>query len=324
MLTNSKTSVGFIGLGDIGAPMAFRLLEAGHPLRVWNRGPARSDPFAARGVPVAASAAALAAACDVVCLCVSNTEAVEQVVFGPDGVAGGGREGLVVLDLSTTHPVRTQEMARRLAEAHRMRWVDAPVSGGPAGARAGTLAVFAGGAAADVERVRPLLMSFAGRVTHMGANGCGMAMKACNQILSFTNAAVAAEMLNMAARFGIDPALVPEAIVGGFADSSFMRHYGQRLVQGTATGSTVTAVKDMDIATDLGRSTGSPLPVTGLVASLFKLALAQGDRHSGLGAPMRLYAQGPLVARANAAGPAPGAPSDTMSASARNASPDTP
>ncbi len=298
MLTKSSAdSIGFIGLGDIGAPMAFRILEAGHALRVWNRGPGRSDAFAARGVPVAASAADLAASCDVVCLCVSNTEAVQEVVFGPGGVAASGREGLVVLDLSTTHPVRTQEMATRLAEAHRMRWVDAPVSGGPAGARAGTLAVFAGGETADVERVRPLLMSFAGRVTHMGANGCGMAMKACNQILSFTNAAVAAEMLHMAARFGIDPALVPEAIVGGFADSSFMRHYGQRLVDGTATGSTVTAVKDMDIATDLGRSTGSPLPVTGLVASLFKLALAQGDRNSGLGAPMRLYAQGPLVAR---------------------------
>lgn len=288
--------IGFIGLGNIGAPMAMRILDAGHALQVFNRDPVKAIPFSSRGVPLATSPAALAQVCDIVFICVSNTEAVEQVVFGPEGVAEGGRAGLLVVDLSTIHPVNTREMAQRLSAGYGMRWVDAPVSGGASGALAGTLAVFAGGAAADVERVRPVLMNFAGRVTHIGGHGCGMAMKACNQMLSFASSAVAAETLNLAARFGFDPALVPEAIAGGFADSHFMRHYGPLLVAGTATGNTRTAVKDIDIALDLARATGTPLPMTSLVASLFHMAVARGDLRSGLGAPMGLYVQGPLAA----------------------------
>lgn len=286
--------VGFIGLGDIGAPMALRIHDAGHALMAWNRGPERLKPFVERGVPVAASAAALARECDVVCLCVSNTDAVEQVLFGADGVAAGGRPGLLVIDLSTIHPMRAREFAQRLRSEHGIALVDAPVSGGPSGARAGTLAVLAGGEAQDVERARPVLQSFAGRITHMGASGCGMAAKACNQMLSFAQSAVIAETLNLAARFGIDPALIPEAVQGGFADSNVMRHYGKALVDGTAKGNTATAVKDIDIATDLARLTQTPVPVTALVSSIFRLALAQGSLKTGLGAPMSIYAQGAL------------------------------
>lgn len=287
--------VGFVGLGDIGAPMAQRIHDAGHALRVFNRGAARAEPFAALGVPVAASAAELARECDIVCLCVSNGEAVEEVIFGPGGIAVGGREGLLVIDLSTIHPVKTQEMAARLKRERGMDWVDAPVSGGAAGARAGTLAVLAGGHAQDVERARPVLASFAGRITHMGPSGCGMAGKACNQMLSFATATVIAETLNLAARFGIDPALIPEAVAGGFADSSVMRSYGRAMIDGTYSGSTRTAVKDIDIAVDLARVTRTPIPMTELVASVFRMALAQGCTDGGLGSPMRLYSQGPLV-----------------------------
>ena len=287
--------VGFVGLGDIGAPMAQRIHDAGHALRVFNRGAARAEPFAALGVPVAASASELARECDIVCLCVSNGEAVEEVIFGPGGIAAGGREGLLVIDLSTIHPVKTQEMAARLKRERGMDWVDAPVSGGAAGARAGTLAVLAGGRAQDVERARPVLASFAGRITHMGPSGCGMAGKACNQMLSFATATVIAETLNLAARFGIDPALIPEAVAGGFADSSVMRNYGRAMIDGTYSGSTRTAVKDIDIAVDLARVTRTPIPMTGLVASIFRMALAQGCTDGGLGSPMRLYSKGPLV-----------------------------
>jgi 3-hydroxyisobutyrate dehydrogenase len=293
----NRLNVGFIGLGAIGAPMALRIHEAGHALRVYNRGSVRAQPFAALGVPVAASAAQLAAQCDVVCLCVSDGEAVEQVVFAPDGIAAGGREGLLVVDLSTIHPVHTREMATRLKRRHGMHWVDAPVSGGPAGARAGTLAVLAGGGAEAVERARPVLESFAGRITHMGATGNGMAAKAFNQMLSFNTAAVIAETLNLAAQFGVDPLLMTEAVGGGFADSNVMRSYGRAMVQGTYKGSTKTAVKDIDIAVDLARITGSAIPLTDLTASFFRMALAQGCLDGGLGTPMRLYSKGPLVAR---------------------------
>lgn len=288
--------VGFVGLGAIGAPMAHRLHAAGHALSVYNRGVARTQPFAALGVPVAGSAAELARTCDVVCICVSNGEAVADVLFGPQGIVAAGREGLLVVDLSTIHPVQAREFAQRLRRDHGMALVDAPVSGGPSGAAAGTLAVLAGGEAQDVERARPVLQAFAGRITHMGPSGCGMAGKACNQMLSFAQATVIAETLHLAARFGIDPALLPEAVAGGFADSNVMRHYGRAMVEGTYRGNTVTAVKDIDIAADLARITGSPVPITGLVASLFRLALAQGCTDGGLGSPMRFYSQGPLRA----------------------------
>ena len=291
----NRERIGFIGLGDIGAPIAMRILDAGFPLRVYNRTATRMEPFVARGAQTAASATELARECDIVFLCVSNAEAVEAVVFGGDGVAQGGRPGMLLVDVSTVHPVKTQEMAQRLARDHAMGWVDAPVSGGTVGARAGTLAVMAGGSAAEVERVRPVLMSFAGRVTHMGGVGCGMAMKAFNQMLSFGTGAVIAETMNMAARFGIDPALIPEAVAGGFADSNVLRHYAPQMVSGDLKGNTLTGMKDLDIAMDLGRLTGSPLPVTSLVSSFFRIRIAQGDVACGLATPMRMYAQGPLL-----------------------------
>ena len=201
----------------------------------------------------------------------------------------------MLVDLSTIHPVHTQQMAARLAAERGMAWVDAPVSGGPAGARLGTLAVMVGGDAAVVERVRPVLGAFGGRITHMGAVGCGMATKACNQMLNYGTGAVVAETLNFAARFGIDPALIPEAVAGGFADSNVLRNYGQQMVAGTYKGSTLTAMKDIDIIMDLGRITGSAMPVTSLVASFFRMQIAQGYTSGGLPTPMRMYAQGPLT-----------------------------
>jgi len=286
--------IGFVGLGTIGVPMAMKILQAGYALSVFNRSPDKAEPFIALGVSVAQSAMELAQNCDIVFLCVSNTAAVESVVFGQDGIVQGGRPGMLLVDLSTIHPVATQEMAKRLSIGHEIGWVDAPVSGGPDGARAGTLAVMAGGSAGNVERARPVLMSFAGHLTHMGPVGNGMATKICNQMLSFGAGAVAAETLNLAARFGIDPSLILEAVSGGFADSNVLRHYGPHIVNGTYSGSGVTGMKDLDIGLDMAQSTGSPIPITSLVASFFRMVLAQGFSTGGLVTPMRLYAQGPL------------------------------
>lgn len=288
--------LGFIGLGNIGSPMAQRLLAAGHALGVFNRTAAKADALVEAGASQAASVAALASEVDVLFLCLSDTAAVEQVVFGTGGIASAARPGLLVVDLSTIHPLRTRELAARLREETGAGWVDAPVSGGPGGARAGTLAVMAGGTPEDVERARPLLMAFAGRVTHMGAVGSGMAMKACNQMLSFGSGAVIAETLNLAARFGIDPALVPEAVAGGYADSNVLRHYAPLMIEGRFAGNGRTGMKDLDIALDLARLTGSAVPMTSLVASMFRMVLAQGFEQGGLATPMRLYAQGPLKA----------------------------
>jgi len=292
--TTKRERIGFAGLGAIGAPMAMRILDAGHALRVFNRTPSKAAPFVQKGASLAGSAAELARECDIVFLCVSDTAAVEHLVFGPAGLAEGGRTGLLLVDLSTIHPLATREMAARLEKLNGTAWVDAPVSGGPAGARAGTLAVMAGGEESNVERARPVLMSFAGRVTRMGPVGCGMATKACNQMLNYGTGAVIAEMLNFAASFGIDPATIPEALAGGFADSNVLRHYGKAMAEGSYKGNSLTAMKDIDIILDMGRLTGSAMPVTSLVASFFRLLIAQGFTSGGLATPMRLYAQGPL------------------------------
>ena len=223
-------------------------------------------------------------------------------MFGPEGVAAGARPGQLLVDLSTIHPYATRDMAQHLMQGSGMAWVDSPVSGGAVGARAGTLAAMAGGEAADVERARPVLMSFAGKVTHMGPTGCGNATKACNQMIGFCNAAAIAETLSFAAKFGIDPALIPDALAGGFADSNVLRVFGKAMVDGTYS-SDGAGRRDINIALDLGRQTGSAMPLTGLVASIFQLLVSQASPPAGLATPMRLYAQGSLTASKSATDP---------------------
>ncbi len=294
---NTKERIGFIGLGDIGEPMATRVADAGYAMRVYNRTASKAAPFAARGIDVAASPADVARGSDIIFLCITNADAIEQLVFGPEGIAAGARPGQLLVDLSTIHPYATRALAGRLKDQTGVRWVDAPVSGGPSGARAGTLAVMAGGEAADVERAKPVLRSFAGKVTHMGTLGCGVAMKACNQMLSFCTASVLAETLNLANNFGIDPNLVQEAVAGGFADSNVVKFLAKPLIDGTYSGDGVMGLKDLGITLELGRQTGSAMPMTSLMASMWQLVVAQGFTGGGLGTTMRLYSQGPLVAR---------------------------
>lgn len=293
--------VGWIGLGAIGEPMARRVLRAGWPLQVWNRDAAKSQRLADEGAPVAPSPAALARAADVVCLCVSDASAVEQVVFGPQGVAAGMSPGTAVIDHSTIHPAATRALADRLAAAGG-QWIDAPVSGGPAGAREGRLSAFAGGDAAALARVKPLLQAYAARVTHLGPAGAGQTGKACNQLLSFGTAGVLAEALHLAHRSGIDAALLVEAMQGGFADSAVLRHYAPAMLRGRYAGSTLNAVKDMDIALDLGRDSGTALPLAGTLAAQYRLLVQQGHTQLGMAGVMRLHVDGALADAPRAGG----------------------
>jgi 3-hydroxyisobutyrate dehydrogenase len=286
--------VGYAGLGSIGAPMARRVLDAGFELHVWNRDPAKAAALVDAGARLAATPAALARAVDVLCLCVTDGHAVEQVVFGDDGIASTLPGGLVVADHSTIHPTESRRIAERFA-ATGGAWVDAPVSGGVVGARAGTLSVFAGGEASDVERIRPVVMSFAAKLTHLGPAGSGQVAKACNQMISFGTAAVLAEALNLAARSGLDVAQLPHAIEGGFADSTVLRLCAPTMLSGRLTGSTLIALKDMEIALDLGRESIAAMPMIGLLTSLLRVLVSQGHTTGGLSAPIRLYADGPLV-----------------------------
>ena len=227
--------IGFIGLGDIGLPMAMRLHECGHDLMVWNRTASRSRAFAERGVAVARTAAELAEACDIVCLCLINADAVEAVVFGPEGVAEAKSAPRLLIDHSTISPRNTIDFAERLEARTGTSWLDAPVSGGPAGARAGTLAVMAGGRAIDFDVAAPQLHSL-GRATHVGSLGMGVTAKACNQVIGFTIAAAIAEGLACARAAGLPPIKLAEIMMGGLGDSVALAEYRRASAAGE-TGS---------------------------------------------------------------------------------------
>lgn len=303
----ARPCIGWAGLGAIGAPMAQRVLQAGWPLQVWNRDRAKAEALAARdeqgadggrsaqGSRVAATPAALAREADIVCLCVTDAAAVAQVVFGPEGVAAGLAPGAVVVDHSTIAPDATRAFAARLLAERGGHWIDAPVSGGPAGAREGRLTVFAGGDAAALARVQPLLQAYAVRITHLGAAGSGQIGKACNQLVSFGTAAVLAEALHLARRQGLDAAALVQAMEAGFADSAVLRHYAGAMLAGIYSGSTLNALKDTEIALALGREAAAPLPMAEILATLYRRLVEQGHTQLGMAGVMRLYVPGPLA-----------------------------
>jgi 3-hydroxyisobutyrate dehydrogenase-like beta-hydroxyacid dehydrogenase len=281
--------VGCVGLGRIGKLMAERVARAGFELHVWNRSRDKADSLLADGARWSESPAELMSVVDVLIVCVTDDRALEQVLFGPTGVAACGRSDGLVVDHSTIHPTAAASLAGRFRPHGSL--IDAPVSGGLAGARNGTLSIFAGGDPAALDAVRPVLLrSYAAKVTRVGESGCGQAAKACNQLISFGTASVLAEALTLAGRLGLDVAQLPAAMEGGFADSTVLRTCAPGMVDGRPAGDTLTAVKDLEIISDLGRLSGTPLPIAGLMTSLFRLVALQGHREGGLSSLSHLYA----------------------------------
>ncbi|WP_158967325.1 NAD(P)-dependent oxidoreductase [Chachezhania sediminis] len=225
--------VGFAGLGNIGALMAWRLHEVGLNLVVWNRSAAKAHAFRDAGVPVAASPADLARRVDILCLCVTDAAALDAVLFGPDGIVGADITPAVIVDHSTVSPDATRRIAERVRSNCGAAWVDAPVSGGLAGAAAGQLAVFVGGEDSTVAHAWPVLTALGASVTHLGPTGSGQIAKACNQVIGFLSFAALAEGLALGSRFGIAPRQLAQALTGGFADTPVLREW-TRVVDGGA------------------------------------------------------------------------------------------
>jgi 3-hydroxyisobutyrate dehydrogenase len=269
--------LGYVGLGMMGFPMARRLVKAGHDVTVWNRSPGKSVALIEAGAKPAAHPSDVADTASVVFMCLTDADAVEQVVFGPDGIATASGSGKVVVDFSSIHPDAARAIAARLQMMSGMGWVDAPVSGGTMGAEEGTLAVMAGGDASDVERVRPYVLAIARRLTHMGPSGAGQTAKLCNQVIVGCAMAVLAEATRLAVNAGIDANRLPEALAGGFADSIPLQLFVPRMVQGIHSpplGHIATMLKDLDTVIDVAQHTSSPVPMAGLAAQLFRLAKA--------------------------------------------------
>ncbi|PZP09800.1 3-hydroxyisobutyrate dehydrogenase [Pseudomonas sp. NFPP10] len=291
-MMSALPSLGFAGIGLMGLPMCRRLLAAGYPLTVWNRNPEKCAPLVAAGARQVATPAQLCAHADLLLMCLANTEVVREVVFGPEGIAQGARAGQLLLDLSSLEPTATREMAAELAASRGVAWVDAPVSGGTPGAEAGSLAIMVGGAATDVERVRPVLLTLGQRVTHMGAVGAGQVTKACNQMIVACNALVIAEVVALAERSGVDARLIAEALAGGFADSKPLQILAPQMAESRfepVKWHVRTLLKDLDGAVKFSREQGSATPISGLAAQLMRLHGGQGYLEKDPATLVRLY-----------------------------------
>lgn len=273
-------SLGFAGIGLMGLPMCRRLLVAGYPLRVWNRSADKCLPLLQEGAGRVETPAELCADAEVVMLCLADTAAVREVVFGAGGLVESARPGQLLVDFSSLEPAATREMAEELLQRTGMHWLDAPVSGGTAGAEAGSLAIMAGGRADDVQRVRPILAHLGQRLTHMGEVGAGQVSKVCNQMLVACNALVIAEVVALAERSGVDASLLASALAGGFADSKPLQILAPQMAASQfepVRWHVRTLLKDLDTAVKLAREQGSATPMSGLAAQLMRLHGSQGN-----------------------------------------------
>lgn len=269
--------IGFIGLGLMGKHMARNLHAAGAYVVIHNRSRAIVDELAAEGMTPATSPSGVAKRSSVILLMLTNTPAVEAVLSGIDGVLDGLSDGDIVIDMSTTKVPTTRELAAAV-RAKGAEYIDAPVSGGTTGAKAGTLNIMAGGTVTAIECAQPIFDVLSSKLTHVGDVGSGQIAKAANQMIVGLNIGAVAEALTLAKKSGADLALVRQAIQGGFADSKILDVHGQRMIDDSfiAGAHSTTQRKDMDEAIELAQSLGLNLPATTLNRDLYDQMIEAG------------------------------------------------
>jgi 3-hydroxyisobutyrate dehydrogenase len=280
--------VGFVGLGTMGGAMAANVARAGFEVAAWNRTPGRAVELAGLGVRLEPSAAAAAAGSELVVTIVSDTPDVEAVLFGEGGVSSGAPPGSLVVDMSTISPSATRDFAARLA-AGGVAMLDAPVSGGSEGARKGTLSIFVGGSAADLERARPVLETMGTTITHVGPIGSGQAAKAVNQVILAGGYLGVAEGIVLALKAGLDVERLVAALSGGAAQSWVLANRSGRMVANDyPLGFKVSLHrKDLGIALQLARETGVTLPISALVEAIEAGLVGQGHGDDDVSAVAR-------------------------------------
>jgi len=259
-------SIGFIGLGIMGKPMAHNLLKAGFPLVVQNRHQEITDEFLAAGARAGTRPRDIAASCDVVITMLPGPTQVEGVLVGPGGIIEGAHAGLVVIDMSTIAPVVASTLAARLAE-YGITLLDAPVSGGDAGAMAGTLSIMVGGDEETFKRCMPIFQALGKTIVHVGASGAGQVVKACNQIVVALVIEAVSEALVLGSKAGVDPAKILQVLGGGLAANRVMELRGASMLAHDFTpgGRVRFHHKDLGFALEMARRYGVSLPATALV-----------------------------------------------------------
>ena len=276
-------SVGYAGMGIMGAAMAKNLLKAGFDLTVWNRTASKCRDLTDQGAKVAESPAAMAKeGLDAICTNVTDTPDVDEVLFGRNGIATAARSGLIVIDNSTISPVTTQRFAKQLG-AKGVDLLDAPVSGGDVGARQGTLSIMVGGPEAAFQRALPLFEAMGKTISHVGGSGSGQVCKACNQICVTLNLLGVCEALALARASGLDLAKMIQIVSGGAAGSWQLANLGPKVAAGDhAPGFMIDLVlKDLALVAESARQLKLPLTGTALGESYFRAIQADDGGRLG-------------------------------------------
>jgi 2-hydroxy-3-oxopropionate reductase len=279
-------TIGFIGLGIMGRPMAKNLLAAGHPLVVHSRSRPPVDELVAAGAKAAGSAREVAGRCDVLITMLPNSPDVELVALGKDGIVEGARPGLLYVDMSTISPIVTQKVGKAL-EAKGVRMLDAPVSGGEKGAIDAALSIMVGGEPAVFEAVLPIFQAMGKTITRLGPLGSGGFTKLANQIIVAVNLTALAEALTLAKKAGLDRELTLKALAGGLAGSKCLEQKTPNYVANSyKPGFKIDLhLKDLGLIMESAHALGVPLPATAIVQELFNALRVKGRGgldHSGV------------------------------------------
>jgi 2-hydroxy-3-oxopropionate reductase len=263
-------TIGFIGLGIMGKPMARNLLKAGFDVIVQNRHQEVTDELVAAGASAGGTPGEIAASCDVLITMLPDTPHVQEVLLGSEGVIEGAHAGLIVIDMSTISPIVTRTLADQMAECG-ITLLDAPVSGGDKGAIAGTLSIMVGGEESAFQRCLPIFQAMGKTVVHVGGSGAGQIVKACNQIVVALVIEAVSEALVLGSKAGVDPAKILQVLNGGLAANRVIDQRGMSMLKRDFTpgGRIKTHHKDMSIILELGRMYGVSLPVSALVDQMF-------------------------------------------------------
>ncbi len=276
-MTERTERIGFIGLGLMGKPMSHHLLRAGYSLTVYNRSRPAIDELVKAGASAATSPRMVAENSDIVITMLPDGPDVEAVVLGPDGVLSGAHEGLLIIDMSTISPLTTTRIANE-AEKRSVYLLNAPVSGGDAGAKAATLSIMVGGREEDFQRAHPIFSVLGKTITYCGPSGSGEIVKACNQVLVALIIEAISEALVLGTKAGVQPDVIVKVLSGGLAQNRFLDLRGQTMLQHNFEpgGKAIYHLKDLKIVTQLAQQYGVVLPMGTLVQQLFTSLVANG------------------------------------------------
>jgi 3-hydroxyisobutyrate dehydrogenase-like beta-hydroxyacid dehydrogenase len=286
-----RSRIGYVGVGLMGLPMVTRLASLGYPVRAYDIVADKVSAAVGAGATAAQNPADAARDADFVLLNLPTTEAVEAAAFGAQGVAEALNPPQLVVDFSTVKVDSGREFAKRLRAQTGCAWIDAPVSGGPPASGSGTLTVMAGGDAADIERITPLMGDIASRFTAMGPSGAGLVAKMINQLIVGCTHAVMAEALLMAEAAGIDAARIPQCLAGGHADGTLLQRLYPRMAQRdfAPQGYARQLLKDLEMVNALAAELKTPLPMAAEALSLYRMLIHLGYAELDTSAVFKLY-----------------------------------